>query len=124
MKTKIALAVCVAVLFFSSSFFAVKYFSAKKEIANLQQKSVKINNGEKKKVLAFGQFFIEKVLEAQGEVEFETRLELENAVRDLNDEELLNQWKLFVASRDETSAQKEVRNLLKLLLIKVGAEKK
>ncbi|PIP28101.1 MAG: hypothetical protein COX29_03025 [Candidatus Moranbacteria bacterium CG23_combo_of_CG06-09_8_20_14_all_35_22] len=119
MKTKIVLAVCVAVLFFSSSFLAVKYFSAKKEIANLQQKTVKINNGGNGKVLAFGQLFIEKVLEAQGEVEFETRLELENAVRDLNDEELLNQWKLFVASGDETSAQKEVRNLLKMLMNKI-----
>ena len=69
--------------------------------------------------MAFGQLFIEKVLEAQGEVEFETRLELENAVRDLNDEELLNQWKLFVASGDETSAQKEVRNLLKMLMNKI-----
>ncbi|KKP79637.1 MAG: hypothetical protein UR78_C0010G0002 [Candidatus Moranbacteria bacterium GW2011_GWF2_35_39] len=119
MKTKIALAVCVAVLFFSSSFLAVKYFSAKKEIANLQQKAEKSNNSGDGKVLAFGQLFIEKVLEAQGEVEFETRLELENAVRDLNDEELLNQWKLFVASGDETSAQKEVRNLLKMLMNKI-----
>jgi len=123
MKIKIALIIGMGILLICSVFFASKYFSAKKEIIGLKQELSKNKDSGSGKVLTFGQLFIEDVLEAEGEVDFETRLKLENAVRDLNDEELLNQWKLFIASQDEAGAQKEVRNLLKMLINKVGAEK-
>jgi hypothetical protein len=44
---------------------------------------------------------------------------LETAVRDLKDEEILNQWQKFVDSKTETEAQKEVKNLLELLINKI-----
>ncbi len=68
------------------------------------------------KVLDFTKLFIEKVLKAETEVDFETRLKLENAVRNLGDEEILTQWQKFTESKTEAEAQEEVKNLLEMLL--------
>jgi len=70
------------------------------------------------KILQFLQLFVGKVLQSDQEVDFETRLLLENAVRDLKDEEVLTQWQKFTNSQTEPEAQKEVKNLIELLLNK------
>jgi hypothetical protein len=74
------------------------------------------------KVLEFTNLFIEKVLKAQTEVGFETRLKLENAVRNLNDEEILAQWQKFTESKTEAGAQEEVKNLLQMLVSKIKTQ--
>jgi len=71
------------------------------------------------KVLSFAKLFIEKVLKAEGEIDFETRLELENAVRNIEDNDILFQWQRFVESETEEDAQVEVKNLLELLIDKI-----
>ncbi len=71
------------------------------------------------KVLEFAKLFIEKVLKAKTEVDFETRLKLENAVRNLDDEEILVQWQKFTESKIEAEAQEEVKNLLEMLVNKI-----
>ncbi|MCK4520627.1 hypothetical protein KAT95_02040 [Candidatus Parcubacteria bacterium] len=68
----------------------------------------------------FIKFFIEKVLKAENEVDFETRLKLKNAVRNLSDEEILNQWNKFVESKTENEAQEEAKNLLEMLINKIS----
>ncbi len=73
------------------------------------------------KVLGFNNLFIEKVLNAHSEIDFETRLKLESAVRDLNDEEILNAWQGFIGSKTEDEAQESVKNLLYLLSKKIKA---
>lgn len=50
----------------------------------------------------------------------ETRLRLENAVRDLNNEQILAQWQKFTTSKTETEAQTQVKNLLELLVNKIS----
>ncbi|MDD5072084.1 MAG: hypothetical protein PHQ42_05135, partial [Patescibacteria group bacterium] len=67
------------------------------------------------KIADFNRLFIEKVLEADREVDFDTRLQLENAVRGLNDQEIFDSWQEFVASKDSAAAQKNVLILLELL---------
>ena len=42
----------------------------------------------------------------------ETRLSLENAVRDLKDEEIMAEWQNFIASKTEADAQTSVKKLL------------
>lgn len=73
-----------------------------------------------KQVVAFTRLFIEKVLKAEGEVDFETRLQLETAVRALGDADILAQWQKFTGSTAEQEAQREVKNLLSLLIEKIG----
>ena len=72
------------------------------------------------KILAFTNLFIEKVLISGQEVSFETRLNLETKVRDLNDKEILNQWKAFTDAIDNQTASVAAKKLLHLLVKKVS----
>jgi len=77
--------------------------------------SQKINT----KTLDFTKLFIDKVLKAESEIDFDTRLVLENGVRNLNDSDILAQWQKFTGSKDEVEAQKEVKALLEMLVNKI-----
>ena len=63
--------------------------------------------------------FIKDVLQADKEVDFETRLKLENAVRDLKDQEILAGWQSFIDSKTEQDAQSNVKKLLGILISKI-----
>ncbi len=101
----------------SSVFFGVKYFVVQKELHQTQTALEAQKTNEK--VLEFTKLFIGSVLKAKTEVDFETRLGLENTVRNLGDEEILAQWQKFTESKTETDAQKEVKNLLAMLISKI-----
>jgi HSP90 family molecular chaperone len=111
------LIIVVLFLVIGNIFFFLKYSSAKKQLAQTQSAlSTQQTNGN---ILSFTDLFIEKVLKADSEVDFETRLELENAVRNLNDSDVLAQWQKFTNAQTQEEAQKEVKNLLEMLVGKV-----
>jgi len=72
------------------------------------------------KILAFRNMFTEKVLLADKEVDFDTRLALETAVRALNDQQILDQWKRFTDSATKEQASAEAKKLLHLLVQKTS----
>ncbi len=115
-KSKIIL-ISILILLLGNVFWGVKYMSLVKEFRPTEAllKTQKTND----RVLEFTKLFIEKVLKANAEVDFETRLKLENAVRNLNDQEILAQWSKFIESKTETGAQEEVKNLLEMLVKKI-----
>ncbi len=104
--------VVIFVLLVGNVFFGVKYYQT--------QKGLEIQK-ENRQVLNFSKHFIEGVLKAKKEVDFNTRLKLENEVRDLHDEEILAQWNKFIESKTEITTQEEVVNLLEILINKVAA---
>lgn len=75
---------------------------------------------ENSKTLIFAEMFIKKVLMAEQDINFDTRLELETAVRNLNDNEVLDQWQKFTKSSDKDAASSEVKNLLDMLVKKAA----
>jgi hypothetical protein len=107
----------ILILVTCAVFFGVKYFLAQREL--IETKNVLETQNINGKVLEFTKLFIEKVLKAENEIDFETRLNLENAVRDLNDENILSQWQKFTESKTEADAQQEVKNLLEILVSKI-----
>jgi len=109
--------ILVLILLVGNVFFGVKYFAVQKEVKMVQTALETQKTNEK--VLDFTQLFIEKVLKAETEISFETRLKLENAVRNLDDEEILSQWQKFTESKSEVEAQKQVKNLLEMLVGKI-----
>ena len=115
-KQKITL-IIILILLAGNVFFGAKYFAVQKELGQTQAALETQKTNEK--VLEFTKLFIEKVLKAETEVDFETRLKLENAVRNLGDEEILAQWQKFTESKTEAEAQKEVKNLLEMLMNKI-----
>ena len=116
-KQKTILLIIILILFGGNVFLGAKYFAVQKELKETKamleiQDEQKINE----KVLDFTKLFIAEVLKSEDEIDFETRLTLENSVRELNDDEILNQWRKFTASETEIEAQEEVKNLLELLI--------
>lgn len=112
--------VFIVILIVSNFLWGFFFFSQRQE---LMAKRVSIVNQEKNvQIVNFTRLFINDVLKAQGEVNFEKRLELENAVRALEDEEILTQWTDFINSKSEVSAQTEVKDLLGLLVDKIKCQ--
>ncbi len=116
-NTRIVLVIIILVLLASNIFFGVKYFAVQKELKETQATLEAQKTNEK--VLDFSKLFIEKVLKGAEEISFEDRLNLENAVRGLNDEEVLTQWNKFIESKTELETQREVKNLLEMLIDKI-----
>jgi len=112
--------IIILVLFITTAFFGVRYFATNSKLrqadAIVNQKNVN------EKVLTFSKLFIEKVLKSDKEVDFETRLQLENSVRDLDNPAVLAQWQKFTNSKTEAEAQIETKNLLQLLVNEIGAK--
>ena len=110
--------IVIFLLLAGNIFFAAQYVAAQKQLRETQSALAAKKVSEK--TLAFTQLFIEKVLKSEAEVDFETRLQLENKVRDIGDEEILAQWQKFTDSKTEGEAQKQVKNLLGVLVGKIG----
>ena len=116
-KQKTILIIIILLLLASNVFLGFKYFSVQKEVKQTQS-TLEIQQTNEK-ILDFTKLFIKKVLKAETEIDFETRLQLENAVRNLDDEKILAQWQKFTESKTESDAQQEVKNLLELLINKI-----
>lgn len=120
MKSKAFWVVIFLVLFGTSVLFALLYFQTNKELQGT--KSTLSAQRYNAKYLDFLKMFIKLVIKSDKEVDFETRLKLENNVRELsaeyNDTEILLQWQKFVASTNESEAQKNVKDLLAMLVDK------
>lgn len=114
---KIACFTVFILLLAGNIYFAVKYFSSQKELN--QTKSALETAQSNRKYLDFNKLFINKILKADSAVDIESRLELENAMRNLNDAEVLAQWKKFIDSSSEKDAQTAVKNLLGMLAEKI-----
>jgi len=83
--------------------------------AQLRMENARLaQNVESHQILNFTQAFIDKVLNAKGEVSFDDRLQLENMVRSLNDSAILTAWNAFVNSQTPAGAQQAVKDLLVL----------
>lgn len=115
---KIILTIIIAILLGGNIYLASKFFNTSAELE--MTKALVEEQRSNMKVVNFSRLFVEEVLQAEAEVDFETRLQLENAVRDLKDEEILAQWEKFVNSAEESQAQEEVKNLLGLLVNKMA----
>ncbi|MCX6722350.1 MAG: hypothetical protein NTY04_04190 [Candidatus Staskawiczbacteria bacterium] len=73
-----------------------------------------------RKILDFRNTFEEQILLANKEIDFDTRLSLETAVRALNDKEIFAQWQKFTNSQTKQDATTQAKALLELLIIKTA----
>ncbi len=121
-KKEILISLAFIILILTNIFFGILYFSELKECNTTknQLQSQKINE----KVVSFAQLFVAKVLKAKSEVSFDERLKLENAVRGLDDKDILDQWEKFVSSNTELEAQQNVKDLLEILVNKISISSK
>ncbi len=104
-------------LIIAALYFAMQYKTAESNLRTLQANFEAQKTNEN--IIVFLKTFIGKVLKAEKEVDFETRLNLENQVRGLKDPTILAQWERFTASKTEAEAQNNVKELLELLASKI-----
>jgi len=109
--------IIVVLLLVGNVFFGFNYLKLTSDLRAARQEQTKVETNTK--VIDFASLFIKKVLQANTEVDFETRLSLENAVRDLKDEEILAEWQNFIGSKTEIEAQNSVKKLLGILIDKI-----
>jgi len=95
--------ILTAILIFGCGFYFGKYFYS-----------------PDKNILAFEKLFIEKVLASKGEVSYEDRLDLESAVQNIKDNQIKDNWQVFLNSTTEIEAQKNALDLLELIAKKVS----
>src|SRR3989344_6436190 len=110
----ITFVILLLVLAAGTVFLGLKYYESRQalENANRQLEAARIND----RVLDFTKLFITSVLQADHEVDFETRLQLENLVRSIGDQEILTAWNRFINSQTEQEAQEAVKDLLEILV--------
>lgn len=116
-KTKLV-AIIIVLLVAGNILFTAMYFLNRAELLRLQEQ-LKVQQTNEKS-LFFAKLFIDKVLLSAGTVNFEDRLKLENAVRDINDPKIFAKWEEFTNSQNDRESQIAVGNLLKLLIIKTS----
>lgn len=116
-KKRLFVIIVIGALVIGNAFFGLNYFLLRNEIKNQNyvRGKMELNN----KIIDFTSLFIKKVLQADEEINFETRLSLENAVRDLNDKEVMARWQNFTESKTENEAQDNVKKLLEVLINKI-----
>jgi hypothetical protein len=69
-------------------------------------------------ILDFRNAFENKFLLSDKDIDFDSRLSLETAVRGLDDSIILSQWEKFVGSQTKEEATKEAKKLMSLLIEK------
>ena len=114
---KILTAVVVVLTLFSA-YLSTQYFFDKAQIKKDNQ-IIKAQT-KNENITAFTQLLIDKVLSGQAMVSFDDRLQLENAVRNLNDQEIFDQWQKFVKAGTTQDGQRNLTLLLKLLIAKAS----
>jgi hypothetical protein len=119
MKTSEKILTALVIIFALSTVYSLTqcYFSRQQlQEANQSIKGQKANE----KIVIFTQLFVDKVLSGQDEVSFEDRLQLENAVRDINNQEIFTQWQKFAKGGTTTETQQNLAKLLKLLMSNIS----
>ena len=117
---RIAVILVILILLAAIAFLGWKYVQVRGELRT-NEEALKVRQINEK-ILGFTNLFINQVLRAKEEIDFETRLKLENTVRGIGDDEVLGQWQKFVESKTENEAQEQVKNLLDLLVKKIKLE--
>jgi len=117
-KVRLFVITVITLLLASNVCLGVLYTLSRLE-SNQAQSQLKSQENHEKAIF-FAKLFIEKVLLGEGTVDFEDRLRLENAVRDINDQKIFNEWQTFTKSESDKETQSSAGELLEMLFDKVS----
>jgi len=109
--------IVIVFLLVTTIFFGWQYFKLTRDVSELNSKLDQISLNET--VLEFTQSFIKDVLNAETEVEYSKRRQLDDLMDDIGDPELADVWLKLSASQDQSEARDHVIDLLRLLSEKI-----
>ena len=117
-RRKLLETIVLILLVFGNIFFGINYYLQLQEVKKInQQLQAEQTNA---KVVNFLNLFVEKVLKTDQPVSFDDRLKLENAVRDINDPNILAKWEQFTGGQTVDQIQAAVKDLLEALVRKIA----
>ena|SRR3989344_7630202 len=99
----------------------IAYKSESRELALTQ--SAIANAEQSKNILAFQKLFVEKVLNSNGTVDYDTRRSLEQSAGKTNDESVIAAWNAFLDAKTEIEGQARLKELLLTLADRAYAGK-
>jgi len=114
-KTKLFTNFLLVVLLAGNIYLSVQFIEGLKKPVLEDQTNVTIQI----KSARFLKTFINKVLNTQGAVSFEDRVQLENDILQIHDPVLTTSWKAFVESKTSKEAQTNAVKLMALLIDRV-----
>ena len=117
-RKKVLIIILIVAISLTVVWLVTEYFLLSSQLKTAES-NLKIQEANQK-AATFERLFIDKVLLSTGTIGFEDRLELENAVRGINDQEIFSQWQQFTNSKSNSDTQKIVGNILKLLVDKIS----
>jgi hypothetical protein len=104
----------IIILVIGNLYFASQFYSIRDKYEIILG-TTRVNS----KIIAFDKLFVDKVLKNTGEVSYEDRLKLENAVIETHDNEIIAAWHQFLNSKTEEQAQNGTKTLLTLFADKI-----
>jgi hypothetical protein len=108
-RTRVVIIILLVVVC-ASVFFACEWRQCLRETRVLSDK-----NMQNEKIIAFTSLFINSVFNT-GTVSFEDRFKMENAVREINNKEIMVQWEKFTSSKNQAESQENAKKLFGLLV--------
>jgi len=93
------------------SWFA--YTSRGTELKKAQDATFGIKQSQN--ILAFQKLFVDKVLNSEGVVDYDTRKNLEQAVGKTGDDAVIAAWNAFLSAKTEAEGQARVKELLAVI---------
>jgi hypothetical protein len=116
-KLKFLLFILILILLAGNIYLGIQCFLYKSELDQMK-KDIAVQQINEKD-LSFAKLVVDKILLGSGQVNFDDRLKLENAVRDLNDPEIFAQWQKFTNSKSDAETQQSMGVLFDLLLKRI-----
>jgi len=105
----------IVLLLILNVFSLFAFWQKQKDYNTLEQAS-----SQKLKWTNFLDLFIDTVLDPEQEMTIEDRLDLENAVRNLENQEIKLKWQNFANASNEIEAQRTAVEVLKMLVNQIG----
>jgi len=116
-RTRLVSNILMVMLVAGNIFFSIQYTENNKQQDSLSQTD---NTTIRIQAASFLKLFIDTVLNSSGQaISYDDRVALENAVRQIQDADILKQWNTFVQSPDEKASQENSVKLMKLVTNKL-----
>jgi hypothetical protein len=105
--------IIILILLLCNILWLFAFASRGRELGQAQNSLAQVQ--ENKNILAFQKLFVDKVLKADGVVDYDTRRLLDQSVGSTNNKPVIDAWNAFIAAKTEADAQNKVKNLLSVM---------
>ena len=111
--SKRTLGIIILLLIVTNVVSLIAFTNLGKELSQTQYSLAQVQ--ENKNILSFQKLFVDKVLNSDGVVDYDTRRQLDLSVGITNNEAVIDAWNAFIAAKTEADAQNKVKDLFSVM---------